>query len=64
LGFKAAPQSGHLLKLVYQFSIAACIRLHPLLTAADIAAPNAEKMGWKAPRISAAAVDSSSTPIT
>jgi hypothetical protein len=32
LGFKAAPQSDHLLKLVYQFSIAACIRLHPLLT--------------------------------
>lgn len=32
MGFKAAPQSDHLLKLVYQFSVAACIRLHPLLT--------------------------------
>jgi len=32
LGFKAAPQSGHLLKMVYQFSIAACISLQPLLT--------------------------------
>ncbi|MGF6276376.1 hypothetical protein ABIB38_004790, partial [Massilia sp. UYP11] len=31
-GFKAAPQSGHLLKMVYQFSIAACISLQPLLT--------------------------------
>jgi putative transposase len=33
LGFKAAPQSSHLLKSVYQFSIAACISLQPLLTA-------------------------------
>ncbi|MFS2023204.1 hypothetical protein [Massilia sp. CT11-137] len=32
MGFKAAPQSGHLLKSVYQFSIAACISLQPLLT--------------------------------
>jgi Mn2+/Fe2+ NRAMP family transporter len=38
LGFKAAPQSSHHLKTVYQFSIAACISLQPLLTAADIAA--------------------------
>ena len=34
MGFKAAPQSDHLLKLVYQFSIAACISLQPLLTEA------------------------------
>ncbi|RSZ55070.1 hypothetical protein EJB06_31440, partial [Massilia atriviolacea] len=27
-----APQSGHLLKLMYQFSIAACVSLQPLLT--------------------------------
>jgi hypothetical protein len=32
LGFKAAPQSDHFLKLVYQFSIAACVSLQPLLT--------------------------------
>lgn len=35
MGFKAAPQSDHLLKLVYQFSIAACISRQPLLTSAQ-----------------------------
>jgi len=32
LVIKAAPKSSHLLKWVYQLSIAACINLHPLVT--------------------------------
>jgi len=32
LVIKAAPKGSHLLKWVYQLSIAACINLHPLVT--------------------------------
>ena len=34
---KAAPKSSHLLKWVYQLSIAACINLHPLVTTDEYA---------------------------